>query len=79
MHFLGWSEKWDQVFKRSSGELQKLHTFTTPWRQVRQGDKNGKEWEADLSRMMQRRNENRKRGRRGNTTFLCWGGGGGYR
>lgn len=81
VHFLGWSEKWDQVFKRSSGELQKLHTFTTPWRQVRQGDKNGKELQimgGRPARMMQRRNENRKRGRRGNPTFLC-GGGGGYR
>ncbi|CAN0282692.1 unnamed protein product, partial [Ectocarpus fasciculatus] len=34
VHFLGWSEKWDEVLKRSSEALQKLHTFTTPWRQV---------------------------------------------
>ncbi|CAM9505947.1 unnamed protein product, partial [Ectocarpus sp. 12 AP-2014] len=33
VHFLGWSEKWDEVLKRSSEALQKLHTFTTPWRQ----------------------------------------------
>lgn len=35
VHFLGWSDVWDEVMNRSSERVKKLHTFTTPWRQVR--------------------------------------------
>lgn len=34
IHFMGWSTKWDQLFERTSQDLQELHTFTTHWRQV---------------------------------------------
>lgn len=34
VHFLGWGDRWDQVFQRTSEDLQKLHTFTSHWRQV---------------------------------------------
>lgn len=34
VHFLAWAAKWDEVFSRSSRRLQRLHTFTKPWRQV---------------------------------------------
>ncbi|CAN0411350.1 unnamed protein product, partial [Hapterophycus canaliculatus] len=37
VHFLGWAEKWDEEMDRTSENLQKLHTFTTPWREVRHG------------------------------------------
>lgn len=35
VHFIGWSTTWDMCFKRTSQDVQKLHTFTTNWRQVR--------------------------------------------
>lgn len=70
VHFLGWAEKWDQVFERSSDELQKLHTFTTPWRQVRTGSKKEKmiSTQSDLCVVHEGERQTRRR--------LRWGGGG---
>ena len=34
VHYMGWSERWDTVMKRTSTALQPFHSQVTPWRDL---------------------------------------------
>ena len=38
VHFMGWSERWDDTMKRTSTRLQPFHSQVTPWRDLEKED-----------------------------------------